>query len=239
MSTLLLKLLLALAADKAAAAPPPPAKPAAPAAAPAQPASDPALTEVVSRMQKAYEAATDYRASFTQKYTVAATGRERQLSGEVMIKKPGRMRWSYEKPAPQMYLTTGQVLWVYEPEDRQAYRQDLKASQLPAAVSFLMGKGRLGEEFDISVAKQLPYGTPADHRLLLKPRKPQSTYKAIYFVVDPKTFLVRQSVLINEQGDVNAITFSDVKLNTKIPDSTFKFTPPAGVRIIEGAKAEK
>jgi outer membrane lipoprotein-sorting protein len=43
-------------------------------------------------------------------------------------------------------------------------------------------------------------------------------------------------VLINAEGDLNAITFSDVKINTKVKDDLFKWSPPAGVRVIEGGK---
>jgi outer membrane lipoprotein carrier protein len=197
------------------------------------------LPHLIQQVQKRYESAGDYRATFTQKYTYAATGRERTSTGEVLVKKPGRMRWNYAGPEPQMYLASEGTLWVYEPEAKQAYRQDLKASQLPAAVSFLMGKGKLSDEFDISLAKELPYGEPQDHRLALKPKKPQSTYKAIYLVVDPKTYLVRQSVLINTQGDINAIAFSEVKINTKLADSLFKWTEPPGTRVIEAARPPK
>ena len=211
---------------------------AAPAPAATAAKADP-LRQVVLRLQQKYESATDYRAKFTQKYTYAATGRERVSTGEVLVKKPGRMRWDYAGPEPQMYLASEGTLWVYEPEAKQAYRQDLKGSQLPAAVSFLMGQGKLSDEFDITVAKELPYGEPQDHRLALKPKQPQSTYKAIYLVVDPKTYLVRQSVLINTQGDINAITFSEVKINTKLADSQFKWTAPSGTRVIEAAKPSK
>jgi outer membrane lipoprotein carrier protein len=224
--------LLALYAIAGAAA----AAPAAPSPAASKPE---ALPQVIQRLQKRYESASDYRAKFTQKYTYAATGRERTSTGELLVKKPGRMRWNYEAPEPQMYLASEGTLWVYEPEAKQAFRQDLKASQLPAAVSFLMGKGKLSDEFDISLAKELPYGEPADHRLALKPKQPQSTFKAIYLVVDPKTYLVRQSVLINTQGDVNAIAFSEVKINTKLADSLFKWTEPPGVRVIDAAKPTK
>jgi outer membrane lipoprotein carrier protein len=191
------------------------------------------LAEVVTRMQKQYEGASDFRARFSQKYTSAATGRERTLAGELFIKKPGRMRWNYETPTPQMYLANGQTFWLYEPEEKQAYKQDLKSSQLPAAVSFLMGRGKLGDEFDISFAKEVPGGDPKAYRLALKPKKAQSTYRAIYFIVNPTTFFVDQSILINAEGDLNAITFSDVKTNTKLGDDLFKWAPPPDVRVID------
>jgi hypothetical protein len=40
-----------------------------------------------------------------------------------------------------MFLYNEQVLWLYEPSEKQAFKQDRKTSQLPAALAFLMGKG--------------------------------------------------------------------------------------------------
>ncbi len=201
----------------------------------ATPAEAQAIAKIVARVQERYDGAVDYRAKFTQKYTYAATGRERTSSGDLIIKKPGRMRWDYQKPEPSLWLATGTTFWMYEPEAKQAFRQDLKASQLPGAVAFLMGKGKLVDEFEVALAKELPYGEAGDHRLSLKPKKAQTTYRSIYFVVDPKSNLVKQSVLINAQGDINAITFENVLLDSKVPDDLFKWTAPAGVRVIDGS----
>jgi outer membrane lipoprotein carrier protein len=198
----------------------------------AAPGRLPILT-VVDKMQKNYDQAKDFKAAFSQKYTNVAFNRTKVSTGQLTFKKPGRMRWDYDPPEPKMFLSTGQLLWMYEPEDKQAFRQDLRSSQLPAALSFLLGKGRLGDEFEISDAGNVPYGTPGDYRLSLKPKQPQSTYKSIYFVVDPRTFYVIESVLVNAQGDVNDITFSNLKVNSKVADTVFKWTPPAGVQVID------
>jgi outer membrane lipoprotein carrier protein len=221
-------MLSALLLSLALAAPPPPA----PAAAPARLE----LPAVIERMQKNYDTAKDFRARFSQKYTNQAFNRTKVSSGEVAFKKGGRMRWDYDKPDPQMFVSDGKVLWLYEPADKQAFRQDLKQSQLPAALSFLLGKGKLTDEFEITLAGDIPYGSKTDYKLSLKPKKPQATYKSIYFIVDPKTFYVTESVLVNAQGDINDITFSDLKVNTKVPDSHFKWEPPEGVRKIDTGK---
>jgi outer membrane lipoprotein carrier protein len=203
------------------------------------PVSPPArlpLTTVVEKMQKNYDQAKDYRARFSQKYTNLAFNRTKVSTGEVSFKKPGKMRWDYDQPEKKMFLSTGKVLWLYEPEDKQAFRQDLKQSQLPAALSFLLGKGKLSDEFEISLAGDIPYGRPTDYRLSLKPKQPQATYKSIYFLVDGSSFLVNESVLINAAGDVNDITFSDVKVNSKLSDGDFTWTKPADVKVIDTAK---
>ena len=142
-------------------------------------------------------------------------GRKTSSSGEVMFKKPGRMRWDYEKPDKSSYITDGNVLWLYEPDDKQAFKQDLKSSQLPAALAFLTGKGKLATEFDITFADKPGYGTPADYVLSLSPKTAQPQVKTILFVVDPKTFDVRESVITDGQANVNDLMFSDIRVNTQ------------------------
>ena len=60
--------------------------------------------------------------------------------------------------------------------------------------------------------------------------------KSILFVVDPKTFDVRESVITDGQGNVNDLTFADIKTNTKIPDGEFHWSPPPGTRVIDTNK---
>ncbi len=112
------------------------------------------LHAVVDRVQKRYDAAADFRAHFSQTLTNPTFKRKTALSGEVLLKKPGKMRWNYQTPDVKMYLADGSRLWLYEPEDQQAFKQDLKSSQLPAALAFLTGKGKLADEFEISLSKQ-------------------------------------------------------------------------------------
>jgi len=210
-----------------------------PAAATAPAAGRLDVAAVVERVQKRYDGAEDFRARFNQTLTNAAFKRKTSSTGEVLLKKPGRMRWNYQTPDPKMYLADGDLLWLYEPEDKQAFKQDLKTSQLPAALAFLTGKGKLAAEFDITFIKDARLGSPGDYVLALSPKQPQSAVKAIVFVVDPQTFQVRQSMITDPQGNTNDLLFSDIKINTRLSDSTFRWTPPAGTRVIDAGKLTK
>ena len=181
-------------------------------------------------MQKRYDGAADFRARFTQTLTSAAMGRKTNSAGEVMFKKPGRMRWDYEKPEKSSYVTDGGVLWLYEPDDKQAFKQKLESSQLPAALSFLTGKGKLATEFDIAFAAKSPYGSPGDYVLSLSPKAPQAQVKAILFVVDPRTFDVRESVITDGQGNVNDLVFADIRVNTQDPGRAVQVHAPRRAR---------
>ncbi len=211
------------------------------ASAPAPPAAPARLDvkAVTAEVQKRYDGAADFRARFSQTLTSAAMGRKTSSSGEVAFKKPGRMRWDYTQPDKSTYVTDGGVLWLYEPDDRQAFKQDLKGSQLPAALAFLTGKGKLASEFDIAFADKSGRGGPGDYVLALSPKAAEAQVKTIVFVVDPRTFDVRESVITDGQGNVNDIVFADIRVNTKVPDTQFKFSPPAGVRVIDTAKLGK
>jgi outer membrane lipoprotein carrier protein len=194
---------------------------------------------VTAEVQRRYDTAADFRAHFSQTLTSAALGRKTSSSGTVAFKKPGRMRWDYEKPEKSTYVTDGGVLWLYEPEDAQAFKQELKSSQLPAALAFLTGKGKLATEFDIAFAPKSPYGLGGEYVLSLSPKTPQPQVKSLFFVVDPHTYDVRESVITDAQGNVNDVVFADIKVNTHVPESLFHFAPPAGTRVIDTAKLGK
>jgi outer membrane lipoprotein carrier protein len=194
------------------------------------------VTTVVDTVQHRYDAATDFRARFTQTLTSAAMGRKTNSAGGVAFKKPGRMRWDYDKPERATYVSDGNTLWLYEPDDQQAFKQSLSASQLPAALAFLTGKGKLASEFDITLVDKSPYATAGEYVLALSPKVAEPQVKSLLFIVDPKTFDVRESVITDGQGNVNDLTFADIKTNTKIPDSEFRWSPPSGTRVIDTNK---
>src|SRR5919205_1242616 len=106
---------------------------------------------VAQRVQAFYERTTDLEARFVQTYTYAAAGRSQVSKGELRVKKPGKLRWDYDEPAKKTIVVNGSRLVQYEPEANQAYVDErFDASAMSAAVSFLLGRGRLDREFDLA-----------------------------------------------------------------------------------------
>ncbi len=214
------------------------------------------VPQIVGRVQKLYEGTADLHARFTQ--SLQGVMGKRQASGEVWLKKPGKMRWDYEKPDKKLFVADGTQLWVYEPEDEQVFRQSLGSSQLPAQVSFLFGKGRLLNDFDISLMTDREarsaavtdrearsaavidqgLGVAGDILLKLVPKVATTQYRYLAFVVDPKSFLVKETVVYDQQGGQNHLTFGNIEMNLKggIDDGRFRFTPPTGTKVINAGK---
>jgi outer membrane lipoprotein carrier protein len=188
--------------------------------------------DVVARVQRYYEATKDLHARFDQ-VNESQVGRVRKASGELWLKKPGRMRWDYEKPEKQRMVSDGQTLWVYQPEDEQAFKQDLRGSTLPVSVTFLVGQGKLADEFEVSIVHPAGVGAAGDVVLKLVPKVGTAAYRYLLFVVDPKSGLVRETLVYDQQGGSNHLTFSQVETNRGVDDARFRFTPPPGTRVIK------
>lgn len=197
-------------------------------------AARPAPREIIEKMQNVYERTQDFRAEFRQTLTYRVYGRKQTFDGIVQLKKPGKMRWDYTRPDKKLFVSDGKVLWVYEPEDNQAFRQTLGDSALPTAVTFLLGQGKLDKEFDVSRVTEgaAEYGDAADYVLKLVPKLPNAQYKHLILDVDPKTFQVKQTFIFDTQGNVNQVSFFKPELNTRVKDALFQFTPPAGTKVV-------
>src|SRR5512137_1016620 len=188
--------------------------------------------EVVAKMQAFYEKIQDLKADFKQEISSPTTGRTKTTYGVVKLKKPGKMRWDYAKPEKKHFISDGTTLWVYEPEDQQCFKQEMKSQNLSAAVTFLTGKGKLADEFNFELLPDGKLGAKDDYAVKLTPKVPSAQFKTITLVVDPKAFQVKLSVVATPDGGQSKVWFTGVELNKKIDDKVFKFTPPPGVRVI-------
>ena len=185
-------------------------------------------TCVVKKVQSIYQSASSMTATFKQEYTYAVYQRTQLSTGQLFLKKPGRMRWDYKTPQSKVFVSNGDVLWVYEPEKNQAYKKSLEDSELPIAISFLMGKGNLLNAFIPTIDGV----TDETVTLVLKPIKTSRHYKQLKLVVNRSSFMVKQTTILDPANNTNTVTFSNLVVDVPLPVSGFEFTPPKGVNIL-------
>ena len=142
----------------------------------------PPVAEVIGKVQAFYQRTKDLKGNFKQVFTDTLYNRQRTSYGYLYVKKPGMMRWNYVKPEKKSFIADGKELWVYEPEDKQAFRNPLSTDNLSTGLTFLLGKGDLGKEFEASYAEE-KLGSPDDLVIKLTPRKPTAQYRYILLVV--------------------------------------------------------
>jgi outer membrane lipoprotein carrier protein len=200
--------------------------------APAPPPGAPPAEELAKRLQARYDAVRDFTADFSQTYRGGVLRKTTTERGTVAVKKPGRMRWTYQKPEEKLFVSDGSRMYMYVPADRQ-----VMVSRVPAAdianspMLFLLGRGDVSRDFTAEYA-EVP-AAPADAwALRLTPRQRQREYEWLAVVLDAKTLALRMLVARDGQGGTSTFTFANLKENVGLPDKTFSFQIPRGVDVI-------
>jgi outer membrane lipoprotein carrier protein len=192
------------------------------------------LDRTASAVQRRYEGVRDLSARFEQTTRAASLGEggsdaETTEQGHVVFAKPGRMRWSYEKPDPSLVVSDGKTLWIYDPEFEEVQKLPVGEGYLSgAAIQFLLGRGDMRDAFHVTALSCAPRAA----ELELVPKQP-ATYEKLRITADPETGAVSRTEIVDILGNVTRVTFSDVRTNTDPPASVFHFDPPKGVKVVE------
>jgi len=195
-------------------------------------APDPSAPELAARLQAHYEKVRDFSARFTHIYEGGVLGRKVTERGTVLVKKPGRMRWTYTSPERKEFVSDGEKIYSYIPEDKQVIvsRMPVEGEATTPAL-FLAGKGNLPGDFEASFVRvpSAPAGTWA---LELVPKRREPEYESLVLVVDRKTLAIRMLVSADSQGGESTFVFDDMKENVGLSNKQFNFTIPRGVQVV-------
>jgi outer membrane lipoprotein carrier protein len=203
-----------------------------PAAAPGDGLPDLSADVIAERVQGFYDGAKTFQAQFSQRYTIFAYNKKKESQGRVAFVKPGKMSWRYTSNGNRV-VSDGRLLKVYEADNKQLYEQEVGKSAYPAALSFLLGEGKLTASFAIKKLNAQTLDFKGGYVLLAIPREPTPAYQKMLLYVDGKTFQVRRVLLIDAQKNKNVFDFSEPIVNVPVPPSEFQFSAPQGTQVIK------
>jgi len=188
----------------------------------------PDLHALARRVDQHYNTLHSLRAAFTESYV--GLGMRRQESGTLLLLKPGRMRWDYSAPPGKVFLLDGKYAWFYAPGDAQVQR--IKAKELDdlrSPLRFLLGHTELEKELTDLMLKPAPNG---EFTLTGQPKEQEKRIPRLTLTVTSGGTIT--AIEVEEiDGAITSFTFSGEVPNAPIPPGTFKFTPPAGVPVID------
>jgi len=189
----------------------------------------PTAAALASRIQTHYTSVKDFTAGFTLTQTGGLLLKEKTERGDVKIKKPSRMRWTYTGSDRQEFVADGTRLYAYFPQDKYVTMSALpKGNEVSTALLFLAGRGDLTHDFVATVPDVQPAG---EWRLLLKPKTPQADFKTLTLDVDRTTLALRGFTVVDENGGVSKFRFVNLRENRGLTDEAFAFTIPKGVEL--------
>ena len=190
----------------------------------------PSAASLASRVQQRYASVRDFSADFTHTYQGGVLRQKTTERGRLLIKKPGRMRWTYTSPEKKEFVSDGRHLYSYLPAEKQVYVNDVPAGGGgTSAALFLAGRGDVTRDF----TAELTAKDAASYTLKLTPKARQQEFDTLTLIVDRSSMQIRSLVATDRQGGTSTFVFSNYKENIGLPDSTFVFKTPRGVKVVK------
>jgi len=182
----------------------------------------------VKAIQKNYESVLTLKANFEQKAFVKMLNRTEVTRGTVQIKKPGKMKWVYNSPDPQVLISDQKNLWFYAPEEEEVTKMPIESvysSNTPAL--FLAGQGILTDIFNV-----VQVLTEKDKFVaVFTPKEVESSLSRLVLRANKNNYQITGATVYDKLGNKTAIKFRSIRINEEIPESVFNFEVPAGVEI--------
>ena len=192
------------------------------------------------------------QASFTQELLDKNGKRIQAASGMMQFTRPGKFRWTYDKPYEQAIVGDGVKFWLYDVDLNQVTVKKLDAALGSSPAALLAGSNEIEKGFALKDAGCEPragarHAQPASQPvagadgeacgpgglqwLEAKPYAPDASFESIRMAFNAKSELVIME-LRDAFGHVTVLRFSDMLINPKFPRELFKFEPPKGADVL-------
>ena len=205
-------------------------------------------------MEARYRSAKTLQATFLERYSENRAVL-RTEAGTAYFRRPGKMRWEYERPEKDLFLVDGKTAWFYVPADHTVTRVPAKQSgDLRTPLALLAGRmkiSRICSRVELAeIEKPLHEGNVVlrcivrgENQDAASAEESENTLAAggsdaIFFeVVRDSGELAR--LVVRQGGGIEVeFRFENWRFDPTIPDTMFHFEPPAGVAIVNGELAD-
>ena len=147
-------------------------------------------------------------------------------SGTMQFSRPGKFRWTYEKPYAQLIIGDGEKLWVFDPELNQVTVKKLDQALGASPAALLAGSNEIENNFrlkDDGARDGLEW-------LQALPNTQDSAFESVRMGFNQYGLEVME--LRDHFGQTTVLHFLDLERNPRLNPELFKFTPPKGADIV-------
>jgi outer membrane lipoprotein carrier protein len=209
--------------------------------------------ELASRLEARYRGAKTLQATFLERY--AENGSVvRSEAGTAYFRRPGKMRWEYERPEKDLFLVDGKTAWFYVPADHTVTRVPARQSgDLRTPLALLAGQMKISHvcshvEF-ADAEKPLAEGDAVlrcavrGEKDAARTNEPENALGAsandvVFFEVARDSGELARLIVRQAGGIEVEFRFENWRFDPAIRDSMFRFEPPPGVAIVNGERAD-
>jgi outer membrane lipoprotein carrier protein len=190
------------------------------------------LDRLLTGVERHYNGAQTLAVDFSETYSILGRSK-RPESGTLVLRKPGKMRWTYHQPPGKLFISDGKEVFLYTAEDHRAEKSTLKASDdMRAPMAFLLGKLNFRKEFK----KFETRGGDGGMWLECEAANDRVPYEKVSMLIAPDDSIKQLHITGRDQSELE-FTFSNEVLNPKVSAAEFQFTPPPGTEIVDAVNA--
>ncbi|MCY3841225.1 MAG: outer membrane lipoprotein chaperone LolA [Gammaproteobacteria bacterium] len=176
------------------------------------------------------DSVVSYRADFEQVVTSQFGDVLQTATGTMHLERPGRLRWQVDEPYPQLVVSDGEYVWVYDPDLEQATVQLFDETVEGTPMMFLTDTAVLDEHFQVRPKSPT---VESDRRFALSPRNSESTslFREITLTFSADGWLTGLDI-VDDLDQRTAMVFRHGEVNPVLESGLFEFEVPAGVDVI-------
>ncbi len=185
-----------------------------------------ALADSVERFQVFVRTTPSAQASFEQKVYDKAGKLVQSATGTFSFQRPGKFRWTYAKPNPQLIVGDGAKVWIWDEDLNQVTVRRLSRAIGTTPAALLAGAADVTQAFamqDLGAREGLEW-------LEARPRDKEAGFERIRLGLG--TAGVEAMELVDPFGQTTVLRFSSLVRNPKLEPDTFRFTPPKGADVL-------
>ena len=200
----------------------------------AEPPEIATVDDLVTALQARYKAVGSLQASFLQVQS-SAIGGEVRSKGTVQVKSPRKARWETTGDQGSLFVTDGTRMSIYTPAMKQVIQMNDMSQASSGNIDILAlieDISKLDEQFEVTMVGADDPASKKHVVVTAVPRKPGG-YKHVRLEFDRKSLDLARVVFTDSMGGTTDLSFSSLKLDAKIDDAVFEFTPPDGITVID------
>ena len=196
----------------------------------AAPEQDP--DAIAERADRALASLRTLEAHFVQRVANPVLEKTEIGHGVLYYRAPGRYRIEYTYPRGDVVVDDGTWVWIYLPSSQpdQVIRQPADGSGGANPLTYLRD---LRSMYDVELAGSEAISGETSDRLTMEPRDADAPFTQVDVWVGRQTGLLRRVRTVTPDGVEKSYTFTSLEPGAGVPDTRFRFSPPAGVEVYD------
>jgi outer membrane lipoprotein carrier protein len=190
---------------------------------------------IVGRSSRVYRSLASLRADFVQVIDNPMID-SAESRGTLVQAGPAKLAMRFTDPPGEAIVIDGEHVWVYTPSTvpGQVLRMALPSGGPVYGYNILAWLlDRPGERYEASYVRQDEVGGREVDVVQLVPAVPDLPFERAVLWLDRADGLPRRLEILEPSGATRTLTLSKVRTNERVTDQTFRFTVPAGARVVD------